>query len=540
MKKFLRAVIIGVILGLIAFTGLSLFLTAKLNNSRPSASVRLRNGAVLRGRIAAVTDNFIVLQKKRAIEILMADEVALITYKNQSGDKTIRRFCDMRGSRWGWTIKDYNLQGTRNYPYPSLPVSEDWQLDEIYAFSGISARSGDVTGDGHIELIVNTGRYIKTYNHQADMLKQFRTTTKIPSDFILGDVSGNGILDIVVSYKQGKNYSARAYDYHGQKLATYSRSGDSHGNILLPVAVTDMNGNTRNELVCIENCRFGEGSSGIVVFDAQTGKELSNDEQNPASPGVNWHSRFSLLDFTGNGKMEIVHSGPALESRRFKGSDNISDTEALLFARKWDSTILWQREFDIGHGFKNVEALLYDIFDNKKPVAVAATYDNDWDEWCGDIGQVFFIDPESGDDIPGYSREFEGSARLESVADLNNNGSSEILVSYFRTSSQDGALLVLEAKENLPELHRFEIACNPLSVGAVVDFNGDGEPNIIAFAESMLYIFDGDLKVIYQTDNITNIEDIIVTDLTGNGFKEIILWDQSIVRVYHVLIEDDL
>ncbi len=230
--------------------------------------------------------------------------------------------------------------------------------------------------------------------------------------------------------------------------------------------------------------------------------------------------------------MEIIHGGRGFANG--KTANGTRDDEAWLFVKESDGSIRWRNRFAIGRGFRNADALVGDFLGDGKPVIAAAAYSHGWNSWDGDIGIVCLIDPITRQMLEGFVKNLETTVRIEAAADLNGSGATDLLLSLRDGSTKTGSLLLIETVPGLPVRHRFSIPKNTVRAGAVTDFNGDGTLNVIAFSNTSLYVLDNRLRPIVSLENPWPIQDLNVSDITGDGRNEIILWDRSMVRVYAV------
>ncbi len=490
----------------------------------------LSDSTAHRGRIVALCDSKIVIEQDDGPRVFRSADIEQMHFESRKRSGEFVDFTPGPALRQGWHIMGFDLQGTRHYPYPSAALSEGWRLRELFSHPGFCARTGDITGDGVLELVVNSGRGIMVYNGAGDTLFRVNIGREIADAFILGDVSGNGILDVVVGrYQRGEVYSARAYNFDGHTIAAYSRSGGARDSSLTPFAVADLSGDGGPELAAFAGSGYPVGFRGLVVFDAKTRQEIGAYEQGP-HPSAYRRSSLSIADFTGDGRMEIVHGGRGPANS--KTANETADNEAWLFVHNHDASIRWQNRFDIGRGFRNADAVLYDFFGDGSPLIAAATYNHGWDAWDGNIGLICMIDPVSGKMLEGYFRNLESTCRIEAVADLDGSGTAQIVLSRIDGRTRSCSLLAVKVAPSMPVASEFSVQGEIIRVGAVVDFNGDGEPNVIAFADCNVYILNGALEVIAGVENASAVRDLIVSDITGDGRNEIILWDRSHVRVY--------
>src|ERR1039458_3915150 len=79
-----------------------------------------------------------------------------------------------RAHTQGWEAASYDLAGTRCYPLAttaSLPSSISFQ--PAFTVPGNLARTSDLFGDGHLELVVQNTDSISEYGGQGNLIRTF-------------------------------------------------------------------------------------------------------------------------------------------------------------------------------------------------------------------------------------------------------------------------------------------------------------------------------------------------------------------------------
>lgn len=168
--------------------------------------------------------------------------------------------------------------------------------------------TGDLDGDGHLEIAYGTGnyfqdnrgQYIRVWNHDGTQRFQLSTVGRTFATPLICDLNGDGQKEIVATTLDGYVF---AWDHLGNQLfatqtTTYGSSG-INPIFSSPIAV-DINGDGKLEII------YAQGAQMVIVD--HLGHQLSNPnaremifEQYKGSPAVH--------DINGDGQLEIVSGG---------------------------------------------------------------------------------------------------------------------------------------------------------------------------------------------------------------------------------------
>jgi len=429
----------------------------------------------------------------------------------------------------GWKVMGYDLAGSRLYPYASILTQGPMSFDAAWSVPGQSVRTADMTGNGRVEVVVDDGGSVGIYQGSGALITSFPVAG--PSgQIVVGDVAGDSQMEVLRPYQQGSTHSVAAYDTDGNVVRVFARGGGASDNTLNPYAVADLDGNGTQEVVTCGGSGYGVGFRGIAVFNADTASQIGSYDQGPFST-FDRSSWLSIADYDGNGSMEIVNGsgGPA----NGKSANGMADSQSWVVAHNDDTSLRWKRQFE-GSGFVDAEATISDVFGTESPVIVATSLSHGWGTWDGNLGRAYILDPNTGQTVPGYERNFGKPVRVEGVADLNGDGVSEILISQRNGSTHIGSLMALDASDGLPIESQFSVSGSPIQVGVINDIDGDGSLDILSYAGSTLYLLDSDLNVWWSWQGSDAIRDAFVSDLNDDGLNDIIFMTGSASGDYNV------
>jgi len=187
------------------------------------------------------------------------------------------------GTTTGGIFHVISADGTQNIPGFNIPVGNPGYTNlkgkaEVQALWS-SPVTGDVDGDGFLEIAYGTGNYfhdtrgsfIKVWNHDGTLKFQLNTQGRTFATPLMGDINGDGLMEIVATTLDGYCY---AWDHNGKQLfATASRSFGAVASDPIfssPIAV-DLTGDGKMEIL------YAQGAQ-IVILDS-SGKQLSSSTQ---------------------------------------------------------------------------------------------------------------------------------------------------------------------------------------------------------------------------------------------------------------------
>jgi len=149
-------------------------------------------------------------------------------------------------------------------------------IDQFFAYAenvrtGLTVEAGDVNGDGNIELVTvpdgAAGPQVRVFDNGGNALATFfafASTIRHGYNVDLGDLTGDGTADIVVSPKFGAGPQYGVFTGDGT-LVRYVFAYDSASRVGLNLAVGDVNGDGSNEVVTVP---AGEAGPQVRVFNA--------------------------------------------------------------------------------------------------------------------------------------------------------------------------------------------------------------------------------------------------------------------------------
>jgi len=114
---------------------------------------------------------------------------------------------------------------------------------------------GDVDGDGFMEIVVTAGGQVWCFNHNGSVSDYFPSPyyekDVVLSDPILGDVDGDGRIDVVTVSSEGE---VEAYGNNGKMLDGFPLS--TGGSLAVPPTLLELDGDEAVELAAVSDRGF--------------------------------------------------------------------------------------------------------------------------------------------------------------------------------------------------------------------------------------------------------------------------------------------
>ncbi len=441
----------------------------------------------------------------------------------------------------GWGLPRCDIEGTRFYPVPSKSRLEELAFAESWSVQGEVALTGDIDGDGTLELLIGNGTTLQAYRctHTAtndagpELLWQQNDAGNLN---LVADVTGSSSPEIITSAGQGDRLILRVFDGRGQQLKELSTAGEietaptrfNPKAMIFACAVADLQQDGDKEIIARKTMEGGKRSRGVVVFDYTTGKELYYRNIGPMVGDL------SVGKIAG---VDIVHAtiGPA---NGVSGADGTVDNRCYIYC--WYGRTgrnLWKEPRRLeGEGFVTSNVGLSDLDGDGTLDIVATSFRHVGPGWYGVpwsdvLGRVYLLNSANGNTRPGYQRNFDMGVFFGGTADFDGNGTKDILVSADNAKPPGGRLLLLSPALDLPIVHEFSVLGQHFEACAINDINGDGRPEVIAIAgvpdeeppNHTLYILDSKLSELWKWHPGGPLRAAIVSDLNGDGVNEIII-----------------
>jgi pimeloyl-ACP methyl ester carboxylesterase len=345
--------------------------------------------------------------------------------------------------------------------------------------------TGDVDGDGKLELVRAEGNVLSIYDHQGNVQTQ-RTMPTSGDLRMLDDVNGDGIIDIGIAGKQPNARIAYCFFYDGQGnlIKAFQRSVGYDGAIY-PVAVT-----SPGKVLVLGGAGYSMNPRGLFQYDYATGNvDWSYGYGFPNGPA-------SVADIDRDGKLETtigwatVHNGHQVNGT----SDGelyltITDDHGANLLKKmypspndgaarhifndldkdgiYEIIAVEMHDPQYYHGYNEVH--LFDLHGNTLHTHTGP-YDEDWSWAVGDI------DKDGWDNVivGGRSVLTVLNHRLQVIRSIADNGYVQIAVDL----TGDGyAEIVTTTSDNLLRVYDYQL--NLIDSIQLSGSTGHGYPGLV-------------------------------------------------------------
>jgi hypothetical protein len=349
----------------------------------------------------------------------------------------------------------------------------------------IRAFAGDLDGDGRLELTVGDGSGIAIYSGDG---RRLRFLPNVGEACFVGDLDGDGAAEIFAARRAPEGRAAvKAYNADGDTVRTFAVAGAADST-LTPLAIEDLNGNGRLELVASIFSGFSGGPRGIAIFDAATGEELGREEIGPAVSPATWIGPV----FGGTDHRIFIGSAGLANGR--VGPDGSRDDESYVWCLDHQAGVVWRRgPFDQG-GFFNANLAMPAVRPDLRRYLAVSLCEHGLHDWSGHRGRIEVLDIRDGSSVPELARDLGSPVRVFAVADFKGAEEGGLLIIREDPETRRAELRILDFRPGLPDRRRYDIGNVAHAAAQVADLDGDGRLEIILAAGSEVRILDAELR----------------------------------------------
>lgn len=373
-----------------------------------------------------------------------------------------------------WTY-EYMLPSRKSIPL-------DDQLTEVWSYEGTphSVTTADINGDRQNEIICSFAKEIVVLNSEGKVLWK-KTFSFLPQVSVM-DLDKDFVPEVIVK-SDDRRMGLYIFDGKGKELVRhefYSRwyaqpppQGYDLG--ILPLWSDDIDGDDSIEVICQLHAGYAVNPRGFYAF------EYPSFEEEWYYPVASTLATIHFVDIDGDGQVEIVAGSEApCNGRQLGGTD---DCHAYVYAVTLQGKGLWTKQIGPG-GYKRIYIAVVDSNNdgNMEIVCAGWSFEDNW-------GTLFILDSE-GNYTAGEGNEFDHSVFLESVADMDNDGTMEIL-----TSLSPSTLVLYDRRLREVKRKDVSITLSPSTRVLVNDIDADGKKEMILTSDDeKLLILNTDLE----------------------------------------------
>lgn len=389
-----------------------------------------------------------------------------------------------------------------------------------HAAEAVALRSGDVDGDGELELIVLLPNQVVVYDQRLDRSASSLSWTlgnegdvlNNATGIILEDLDGDGAQEILVGVTTATGAHIDIRHGDGSKLAVIvsARTG-AEAHVMNPVAYL---GDGR--LAVAFRCLDGGNQRGYGVYDIATGAELWFYAFGPAGGAV------SVADANGDGVTDFLAShrtrGDGHVGHGRIGTDTATADDQLyhILVSEFGSQLLVRTvDTTVANNKGMVRQVLVDL-DNDGVMEILALLTHDAAN--PGLDKLTVTDPITGDVL--HTIDLDGhSAGSMMVADVDGLDGKEIVV----LNGENGALSVYGA--NLVQQYASDSGVSHGDrLHLIADLDVDGIQDLVSSGGNRLLVTDGQSLVIREELVFSHpVGQVIASDLDGDGVAELLV-----------------
>jgi tetratricopeptide (TPR) repeat protein len=421
------------------------------------------------GNLIAVLSVSIILLDFSGNELQEIESPNAISHMHTSKSGDILSYTSSEGLYFV-TLRQLKKVSTHEYPYSSrksIPLESSYV--EAWSFNRVinSVSTADINNDGFDEILFNSEKTVAALSSQGRVLWEKHFNFR--PGFCVMDVTGDFVPEIIVSSADNR-MALRVLNGKGEELNNYEFYHRWYSSVLPqqysigihPLWSSDIDDDGFIEVICLLSAGYSLEPRGFYAF------EYPSFEEEWYYPTASYVTTVNFVDIDGDGKIDILAGSNAPCNGRQVG--NTDDCHAYVFALTLEGEELWMKQVG-DQGYKRVDVAVADLDGNGKQDIIGGgwSFYNDW-------GTLFVLDSK-GNYVLGEENRFGQSVFLEAVADLDNDGKMEILVS---SGSQ---LIIFDHRLNMVRSKAFSMKLGGYTQVTINDIDADDEKEIILTSE---------------------------------------------------------
>jgi len=418
----------------------------------------------------------------------------------------------------GWRVAQCEIRGGSFYPYPSPEkITGPFELITKWSVPADLALTGDVNGDGKIELVAQAGNKVSVYSGRGILL----SSASVAGELRIGalqDINGDKIDDIllagrvknklVVLFLKGSGAVIRRFVINPHEISVLSEQMENMFGAAIH-GITDLDGDGKLEVILSLGAGYKRLPRGVLALDSTSGAQKWYYAVGPAITQVLLH------DINRDGQPDVLASGYSISNGNV-APDTRNDSTSYLYSFREAGKVNWIRE--LGGYFSGARIAVQDIDrDSTEEIVISAyrAWQHIKDADSGFLATIDGITGEFKNKVPSdMSLDDKGLVISNSVG----SGRSEIVI-----GGRGG--LVRKYDPALKLLGTYA-STGPVSVLAGNDFIRTGRPDYFVVTDTNnLLVLDNDLEMVSGFEYPSGGREValLVSDLIPGGSNELVL-----------------
>ncbi len=425
------------------------------------------------------------------------------------------------GQQAGWNHLDYDGAGSSFQPVGSthIPASAFVPTWTVSA-AAPQVLTGDVTGDGQLELVTADTDTIKVYSCDGELIQSFAPDLGSTSQLCLGvleDYDGDGVLDIGVGTIGGGDLRSHVYAGDGTLLQSFSYTEGGNDSAMIPRTITDDN------VIVSFDSGFARYPRGAASYDKSSGVLLWQYKVGPAG------GTTSIVQEDGGQMIALgartVHNGAVGDGWNGNGT-RTTDGDMYAISVSGDGSEVFTEGFTAdGESDGCIYTHFIDLNGDGSSEYVA--FEGHFRDIYQGTSQIHQLDVESGDILKTFDGPSGHNWEGRIFGDLDGDGSTEILATAAQSTGYNAGYYsffqyVLDEDLN-------EVSSSSLSghIRAAGDLDGDGIAEVFITYGDMLRVTDLEFNESWNWKAGGTIDDVVLSDIDSDGIMDILVHDNT-------------
>jgi hypothetical protein len=430
----------------------------------------------------------------------------------------------------GWTHLNTDKISSNYYPIQSksgfgADFSLGWEILMPYQFDSSYLLSGDVTGDGNLEVVTVQRDTLYVIGKSGSVItRQFVGIIGMLEGraTLLADFSSNGALEIAVGYRRNTNGPWYSRLYHGDgTLYKEVRRNVSQDGFMEIIANIEGHALVRHQGIWSGNPR------GFSLWDLSEDVMLWEYNVGPYS------TIPSIADVNDNGLYEISYGTWTPHNGVSANGTNDSNTYTVIVDQQGNPVLVQQFPGTTSERKGGLSEIFVRLTENANHQILSIKDHNRWYPGTS----LLYIRDLDGTVKHSFNGQYN-SYWFHSVADLYRTGTKQIVV----TNSSDDLNKIFVLNDKLELLHEAELP-KDFVLSAVSDLTSNGTEEILLISRSQhaFMVLNPELEVIYEYVNpaAPAVLRAIVSDVVQENVANIVLLTTAGVHLYETVIKEN-